>query len=116
MVKGGRPSETAAMTGAIATSYQRCGGQTTSAGSPVAAPRTAASRVAGSSSGSKDCAGFLAATCKPAVRSSVSRRAATHRLSDVGPRADHGNNPAGTHADQRAAGAGVAARGSRSSA
>ena len=65
------------MGGAIATSYQRCGGQTTSGGSPLAAPSTAASRVAGSSSGSKDCAGLRAATCKPAARRSVRRRAAT---------------------------------------
>ncbi len=78
MVKGGRPSASAAMGGAIGASYQRCGGQTSSGGSPVAAPSTAASRPAGSSSGSKDCAGLRAATRKPAARSSVRRRAATH--------------------------------------
>ncbi len=50
--KGGRPNAAAAIGGAIAVSYQRCGAQTSSARSPLAAPRTAASRVAGSSSGS----------------------------------------------------------------
>ena len=78
MVNDGRPSDSAAMGGAMGISYQRCDGQTCSAGSPLAAPRSAASRVAGSSSGSKDCAGFRAATRKPAARSSVRRRAETH--------------------------------------
>ena len=41
-------------------------GRPRSGGSPVAAPSTAASRPAGSSSGSKDCAGLRAATCRPA--------------------------------------------------
>ena len=51
--------------GAIATSYQRWGGQTSSAGSPVAAPSKAASRPARSSEGSKDCAGLRATTRRP---------------------------------------------------
>ena len=77
---GGRPRASAAIGGAIGTSYQRCGGHTTPGGSPLAAPRTCASRSAGSSAGSKDCAGLRAATVTPAARRSVRRRAATHVL------------------------------------
>ena len=50
---GGRPKASAAMGGAIATSYQRWRGQTVSGASPVAAASTSAS-VCPASSGAND--------------------------------------------------------------
>ena len=109
IVKGGRPQTPRPPSVApSAISYQRCGGQTCSGGSPVAAPSTAASRAAGSSPGSKDCAGLRAATCRPAGAEVGQEAGGDPCLADVGPGADHGDHAAGTHAGQSATGGGRA--------
>src|SRR5438552_6875405 len=78
IVKRGRPRRSAAMGGAIATSYQRWGGHTSSGRSPVAAARTSASVAP--APGVNDCAGLRAATRRPRARRTVASRAATHVL------------------------------------
>jgi hypothetical protein len=60
IVNGGSPSISAAIGGATATRYQRCGGHTSNGASPLAAASTSAS--VGSPPGSNDCTGFFART------------------------------------------------------
>ena len=77
---GSSPSASAAIGGAIATGYQRCAGHTSDGGSPVAAPSTPASVLAGSSVRSKDCAGLRVDTGVPDARSRRASAAATQVL------------------------------------
>ena len=78
IVNEGRPSASAAIGGAIATSYERSGGHTTCGSSPVAAASTSASVAP--SPGANDCTGLRAATTSPRPRARSARRAATHVL------------------------------------
>ena len=80
MLNAGRPSTSAAMGGAIGTSYQRCIGQTDSGGSPLAAPSTAASRVGRIVAGLEGLRRLAGGDAQARRAEVVRRRAATHVL------------------------------------
>ena len=104
MVNGGRPRLSAAIGGAMATSYQRCGGQTSSGDSPLAAPSTAASTTGGIVArieGLRRLAGGDAQARRAEAAPGDARQPMSCRRRC---RADHGNEAAGAHPSQRAPG------------